>query len=213
MLRSKWLVLVLAMALSLGVASISYAADDSDSASFDIAIDNPHVAWAMNDFPDEIEVAVAPGMDRQYGVHNTIVVASLTPFNITVTGEWAGANVGGIALNIDNVAVLDAADPSYLLDFQVSARGEADDFGGAGSAPGAGTVTVFGGPNTLGEVDDAVEFGVAVWLVLVDEQNALDGNHNSSGWVDGAGLDNSRVDVLPDGDYTVTVTVTVAEVI
>src|SRR5690606_1673549 len=99
-----------------------------------------------------------------------------------------------------------------LLDFQVSARGDADDFGGTGSAPGAGEVTVFGGPNTLGEVEDAVEFGVAVWLVLVDEQNALYG-HNSSGWVNGAGPDNSRVDALPDGDYTVTVTVTVAEVI
>lgn len=210
MLRSKWLVLVLAMALSLGVASIAYAADDS--ASFDIDIDNPYVAWDMNGFLG-IAVAAEPGMGRQYGVHNTITVASLTPFNITVTGEWAGANVSDIALNINNAAVQHAADPSYLLDFQVSARGEADDFGGAGSAPGAGTVTVFGGPNTLGEVDDAVEFGVAVWLVLVDEQNALDGNHNSSGWVDGAGLDNSRVDVLPAGDYTVTVTVTVAEVI
>lgn len=210
MLRSKWLVLVLAMALSLGVASIAYAADDS--VSFDIVIDNPYVAWDMNGFLG-IAVAADPGMGRQYGVHNTITVASLTPFNITVTGEWAGANVGNIALNIDNAAVQHADDPSYLLDFQVSARGEADDFGGTGSAPGAGTVTVFGGPNTLGEVDDAVEFGVAVWLVLVDEQNALDGNHNSSGWVDGAGLDNSRVDVLPAGDYTVTVTVTVAEVI
>lgn len=209
MLRSKWLVLVLAMALSLGVASIAYAADDS--VSFDIVIDNPYVAWD-NGFLG-IAVAAEPGMARQYGVHNTITVASLTPFNITVTGEWAGANVSDIALNINNAAVLNAVDPSYLLDFQVSARGEADDFGGAGSAPGAGTVTVFGGPNTLGEVDDAVEFGVAVWLVLVDEQNALDGNHNSSGWVDGAGLDNSRVDVLPAGDYTVTVTVTVAEVI
>src|SRR5690606_2288330 len=210
MLRSKWLVLVLAMALSLGVASIAYAADDS--VSFDIVIDNPYVAWDMNGFLG-IAVAADPGMGRQYGVHNTITVASLTPFNITVTGQWAGANVGNIALNIDNAAVQHAADPSYLLDFQVSTRGEADDFGGADSAPGAGTVTVFGGPNTLGEVDDAVEFGVAVWLVLVDEQNALDGNHNSSGWVDGAGLDNSRVDVLPAGDYTVTVTVTVAEVI
>lgn len=210
MLRSKWLVLVLAMALSLGVASIAYAADDS--VSFDIVIDNPYVAWDMNGFLG-IAVAADPGMGRQYGVHNTITVASLTPFSITVTGEWAGPNVGDIALNISNAAVLNAVDPSYLLDFQVSARGEADDFGGTGSAPGAGTVTVFGGPNTLGEVDDAVEFGVAVWLVLVDEQNALDGNHNSSGWVDGAGLDNSRVDVLPAGDYTVTVTVTVAEVI
>ena len=131
MLRSKWLVLVLAMALSLGVASIAYAADDS--VSFDIDIDNPYVAWD-DDFLG-IAVAAEPGMARQYGVHNTITVASLTPFNITVTGEWAGPNVGDIALNISNAAVLSAVDPSYLLDFQVSARGEADNFNEAISAP------------------------------------------------------------------------------
>src|SRR5690606_1410210 len=123
-----------------------------------------------------------------------------------------GLNTDKIELNIDNAAVEDALDPSYLLDFQVSARGDANNFNQGISAPRAKTVTVDGGANTLGVVGDAVEFGVAVWLVLVDEQNALYG-HNSSGWVDGAGLDNSRVDVLPDGDYTVTVTVTVAEVI
>lgn len=208
MLRSKWLVLVLAMALSLGVASIAYAADDS--VSFDIVIDNPYVAWDMNGFLG-IAVAADPGMARQYGVHNTIVVASLTPFSITVTGEWTGANVGNIALNINNEAVQNAADPSYLLDFQVSARGDATNFNEAISEPRAGMVMVYGGANTLGEVDDAVEFGVAVWLVLVDEQNKLDGGWDTSGWNGGAGLNNSRVDVLPAGDYTVTVTVTVAE--
>src|SRR5690606_14731239 len=170
--------------------------------------------WDTSGFdPGEIVVEVVPGMARQYGVHNTITVASLTPFNITVSGQWAGPNVSDIKLNLNNAAVQREDDPSYLLDFQVSTRGDADDFGGTGSAPGAGEVTVFGGPNTLGLAGDAVEFGVAVWLVLVDEQNALHGPYNSSGWVDGAGLDNSRVDVLPDGDYTVTVTVTVAEVI
>src|SRR5690606_22078317 len=129
MLRSKWLVLVLAMALSLGVASIAYAADVSDDVDFGITINNPYVAWDMSGFdPGGIVVEVAPEMARQYGVHNTIVVASLTPFNITVTGEWSGANVGNIVLNIDNAAVQHAADPSYLLDFQVSARGDADDF-------------------------------------------------------------------------------------
>lgn len=209
MLRSKWLVLVLAMALSLGVASIAYAADDS--VSFDIDIDNPYVAWD-NGFLG-IAVAAEPGMARQYGVHNTITVASLTPFRITVTGDWAGSNVGDIALNINNAAVLNAVDPSYLLDFQVSARGDATNFNEDISEPRAGEVSVFGGPNTLGVVGDAVEFGVAVWLVLVDEQNKLDGGWDTSGWDDGAGLNNSRVDVLPAGDYTVTVTVTVAEVI
>src|SRR5690606_21107777 len=135
MLRSKWLVLVLAMALSLGVASIAYAADDSDT--FDIVIDNPYVAWDTNGFLG-IAVAAEPGMARQYGVHNTITVASLTPFSITVTGQWAGTNVSRIALNADNAAVLDAADPSYLLDFQVSARGETTNFNQAISEPRAG---------------------------------------------------------------------------
>src|SRR5690606_21055049 len=134
-----------------------------DSVSFDIDIDNPYVAWD-DDFLG-IAVAAEPGMARQYGVHNTITVASLTPFNITVTGEWSGANVGNIVLNIDNAAVQREDDPSYLLDFQVSTRGEADDFGGDISKPGAGEVEVYGGPNTLGVVGDAVEFGVAVWLV------------------------------------------------
>src|SRR5690606_27664961 len=101
MLRSKWLVLVLAMALSLGVASIAYAADASDDVDFGITINNPYVAWDINGFdPDEIEVEAAPGMARQYGVHNTIVVASLTPFSITVTGEWDGLNTDKIELNI-----------------------------------------------------------------------------------------------------------------
>src|SRR5690606_7213116 len=157
-----------------------------------------YVAWGMSGFdPDEIEVEAAPGMARQYGVHNTITVASLTPFSITVTGQWDGANAGDIRLNINNLAVQNALDPSYLLDFQVSARGDATNFNHDISEPRAGEVSVFGGPNTLGEVGDAVEFGVAVWLVLVDEQNKLDGGWDTSGWDGGAGLNDSRVDVLP----------------
>src|SRR5690606_42084684 len=119
MLRSKWLVLVLAMALSLGVASIAYAADDS--VSFDIVIDNPYVAWD-NGFLG-IAVAAEPGVARQYGDHNTVTVASLTPCSITVTGEWAGANVKDIALNIKNAAVRNEVDRRHLRHVQVVARG------------------------------------------------------------------------------------------
>src|SRR5690606_23366676 len=102
MLRSKWLVLVLAMALSLGVASIAYADDDSDDVDLCITITNPYVAWINGFHPDEIEVEAAPGMARQYGVHNTIVVAPLTPFSITVAGEWDGLTTDKIELNLHN---------------------------------------------------------------------------------------------------------------
>jgi len=62
----------------------------------------------------------------------------------------------------------------------------------------------------LSEPDDAVQYGVTVTLVLVDEQNKLPGDYNTSGW-DSGGLDNRRFDSLPAGDYEVDVTVTISE--
>ncbi|HLT58287.1 MAG TPA: hypothetical protein VKZ69_05890, partial [Limnochordales bacterium] len=104
-----------------------------------------------------------------------------------------------------------AANIDKVFDIQISSRGATGDYTTNLSAPAAGTKTVAGQDNTLAETDDAVQYGVTVTLVLVDEQQKLPGDYNTSGWDESGGLDNRRFDSLPDGDYEVEVTVTISE--
>lgn len=203
-------IFALLLALAFGAAVMAQSADDKDS--FEVSVTNPYVQWDDAFTPDALDVTVEPGMDRQYSVTNSFTVASTTPFAIEVAAEWTLGR-DEIDVNPDNAAIGAEVNINNVFDIQISSRGDIGDYSTypALSAPAAGTKTAAGQDNTLAvEPDDAVQYGVTVTLVLVDEQNKLPGDYNTSGW-DSGGLDNRRFDSLPAGDYEVDVTVTISE--
>ena len=203
-------IFALLLALAFGAAVMAQSADDA-SDSFEVSVTNPYVEWDGAFAPDPLEVTVEPGMERQYSVTNSFTVASTTPFTIEVAAAWTLGSEK-IDVNPDNDAIGAEANIDNVFDIQISSRGDTGDYStnAALSKPAAGTKTAPGQDNTLAEPDDAVQYGVTVTLVLVDEPNKLPGDYNTSGW-DSDGLDNRRFDSLPAGDYEVTVTVTISE--
>lgn len=204
-------IFALLLALAFGAAVMAQSADD-DNDSFEVSVTNPYVEWDGAFAPDPLEVTVEPGMDRQYSVTNSFTVASTTPFAIEVAAEWTLGR-DKIDVNPDNRAIGAEANIDNVFDIQISSRGDTGDYStnAALSAPAAGTKTAAGQDNTLAvEPDDAVQYGVTVTLVLVDEQDKLPGDYDTSGW-DSGGLNNRRFDSLPAGDYEVDVTVTISE--
>ena len=205
-------IFALLLALAFGAAVMAQSADDSDSASFGVSVTNPYVQWDGGFTLGAIDVTVEPRMERQYSVTNSFTVASTTPFAIEVAAAWTSGREK-IDVNPDNAAIGAEANIDNVFDIQISSRGDTDDYETNEdlSKPAAGTKTAAGQDNTLAvEPDDAVQYGVTVTLVLVDEPNKLPGDYNTSGWHSG-GLDNRRFDSLPDGDYEVNVTVTISE--
>lgn len=206
-------IFALLLALAFGAAVMAQSADDA-SDSFDVSVTNPYVEWDGAFAPDAFDVIVEPGMDRQYSVTNSFTVASTTPFAIEVAAAWTSGREK-IDVNPDNAAIGAEVNIDNVFDIQISSRGDTDDYSTDRdlSTPAAGTKTAREQDNTLAERDDAVQYGVRVTLVLVDEPNILPGDYDTSGWDDsgGPGLNDRRFDSLPAGDYQVDVTVTISE--
>ena len=202
-------VFTLLVALAFGTAVM--AQSDSDSDGFEVTVTNPYVDWDSTFDSGDFQVIVEPGMARRYSSANTFTVMSTTPFEIQVAVAWDDPT--RIEVNPNNNAIGAADLRNNAFDIQLSARGNPSNYTSDAilNPPAAGTKTVYNQRNTLGEPGDAVEYGVTVTLVLVDEQSALPGNYNTSGWNAAKGVDNRRFDSLPAGTYDVNVTITITE--
>lgn len=214
MVRMASFIVVFAVLLALG-AGMSVMAQ-SIHGQFDIEVSNPSVRWVGEFTPEKLSIAAGALFDRTYRVDRRFQVWSLTPYTITVTAEWA--NRTGIDVNLSNPAIEDgrATNPKHnVFDVMISDDGHPDRY--AEEVPAAGSVSRTVRSNTLnfGDGQDYHEFGAAIVLVLVEEHQAIatnheGGYHNTSG--SRANTSNShRITSLPAGDYTVDVTVVVAE--